>query len=123
MKKIIIALLVASAWQANAQDIAARAVIKIEPLPVLDGRTQGNMYIIDGEGSFQPVTVPKETIKLREPGRYVFTSAEIERMPTMNVNDILSTVPGVYQARRGDAVHIYGGKASGNAYYIDGIRQ
>ena len=34
MKTIIITLLVASAWQAAAQETAARAVIKIEPLPV-----------------------------------------------------------------------------------------
>lgn len=122
MKKIIIALLVTSAWQANAQDIAARSVVKIEPLPVMDGHSTGNMYIIDDEVNFQP-PLPKETIKLREPGRYVFNATEIERMPTMNVNDILSTVPGTYQRRRGDALHMFGGKSDGNAYYIDGIRQ
>ena len=44
-------------------------------------------------------------------------------MPTMSLNDIISTVPGTYQHRRGDVVQFYGCRTDGNAYYVDGMRQ
>jgi hypothetical protein len=75
---------------------------RIEPSPTIEYLESGAVLIID----WRPVVIcpmpPRMEFNPREPGRYVFNATEIERMPTMDVNNIISTVPGTYQRRRGD---------------------
>ncbi len=93
---------------------------RIEPLQMGVGHQSGTVYIVDA------VICPMQTVtefNPSEPGRYVFNRQDIERMPTMSLNDIISMVPGTYQRRRGDVVQFYGGRTDGNVYYVDGMRQ
>ncbi len=56
-------------------------------------------------------------------GDYIFTKEIIDNMPVNAINDIPSLLPGVYQARRGDGLNIYGARDNGNRYIIDGVWQ
>jgi len=47
---------------------------------------------------------------------------DIYQMPYTNMNDVISTSPGVRQVRRGDAISIEGSQPGGVAYYEDGVR-
>lgn len=57
-----------------------------------------------------------------EDERKVFTSEEIEKLPTRNTNSVVSTSAGVLQKKDGDAVQLGGARSGGTAYIIDGIR-
>ena len=96
---------------------------RIEPSPASEYLESGAVLIID----WRPIVIcpmpPRMEFYPREPGRYVFTRDEINQKPTHSLNDIISTVPGTYQRRGGDGVHIYGSQSVGTAYYVDGMRQ
>jgi hypothetical protein len=52
---------------------------------------------------------------------FTLTREQIDHMPATAIDDLVTIFPGIYQARRGDPISIRGN--SGNAYYIDGVRQ
>ncbi len=53
------------------------------------------------------------------PIKYVFTRARLSVMSYTNINDIIATLPGSYQRRRGDEVIVHGSGA-GDIYIDDG---
>ena len=69
------------------------------------------------------VSLKASTYIYRDPTDLVFTHDELASMPVSNLRDVLSVVPGVYQARRGDDISIFGARSGGTQYIIDGIRQ
>jgi len=94
--------------------------------PKLIGRRRDTLlpaptvYIIDEEIDPVPAYHPRP---LPPAGDYTLTREQINQMPYTDINDIVSTLPGIYQARRGDAISIEGGRLSGTAYIVDGVHR
>jgi hypothetical protein len=110
MKTIIITLLVASAWQASAQETTARAVIKIEPLPA----SECKRIAVPAPGL---IGITSSVVsRSYGNGHYTFTAEELSHLPTRDINDIVAMTPGTYQKRRGDATGIYGSDIQKPAY-------
>ena len=55
------------------------------------------------------------------PNRHVFSRADLSVMSYTNTNDIIATLPGAYQRRRGDEVRMHGSGPGGFTYIVDGI--
>jgi hypothetical protein len=94
-------------------------------LNIGDTRTSGTLYIIDGVQIVPAVqtSIPITPIyDIDHPTRRILTRAEIEQMPVTGIQDLLATMPGVYQARRGVDVSIFGSRKDGNHYIIDGMQ-
>jgi hypothetical protein len=49
-------------------------------------------------------------------------AAEIVKLPTRNINSLVSTTAGVYQADEGSALSVKGSRTDANDYYIDGVK-
>ncbi len=49
-------------------------------------------------------------------------AAEIVKLPTRNINSLVSTTAGVYQADEGAALSVKGSRTDANDYYIDGVK-
>ena len=49
-------------------------------------------------------------------------SDEIKKLPTRNINSLVSTTAGVYQADEGAALSVKGSRSDANDYYIDGVK-
>lgn len=47
---------------------------------------------------------------------------EIVKLPTRNINSLVSTTAGVYQADEGAALSVKGSRTDANDYYIDGVK-
>ncbi len=93
-------------------------------------------WVKDGRENYKPVT-PANLITRTEitvvpecrtwpdpmanytPIKYVFTRARLSVMSYTNINDIVATLPGAYQRRRGDEVIVHGSGA-GDIYIDDG---
>jgi len=43
-------------------------------------------------------------------------------LPTSDLRDAVSLLPGAYQARRGDDLNIFGARSQGTLYIVDGMR-
>lgn len=56
-----------------------------------------------------------------DPSSHIFTRDELVAMPINEVTDAISLLPGVYQARTGDDLSIFGARYSGTQYIIDGM--
>ena len=52
----------------------------------------------------------------------ILTAAEIKQKPTTQTSDLVALTPGIYQAKRGQAVNSDGGRTTGNVYIIDGVQ-
>jgi Carboxypeptidase regulatory-like domain len=89
---------------------------EIDYLP--NSRTSGTQYIVDGPCWVYSCPLP-ETPKVK---LNIFTKEDIDHMPVTCVQDVLSLLPGVYQARRGDDISIFGSRMDGNHYFIDGMQ-
>jgi outer membrane receptor protein involved in Fe transport len=50
------------------------------------------------------------------------TADEIKKLPTRNINSLVSTTAGVYQAEEGGALNIKGSRSDANEIYIDGVK-
>lgn len=50
------------------------------------------------------------------------TREDISRLPVRTANEIASTVGGVNTQEVNNGIHIRGGRAEANAYYVDGVR-
>lgn len=50
------------------------------------------------------------------------TAEEIVRLPTRNINSLVSTTAGIYQADEGGALSIKGSRSDANDTYIDGVK-
>jgi hypothetical protein len=50
------------------------------------------------------------------------TAEEIVKLPTRNINSLVSTTAGVYQADEGDGLVVKGSRDDANDYYIDGVK-
>lgn len=91
----------------------------IAPIP-----SHTTQYIIDGIQTIQLVTLmPEQHCSITQYGRthYLFTAEDIEQMPVTCIDDVLSLLPGTYQAKRGDRVSIYGSRTISNEYELDGM--
>lgn len=49
-------------------------------------------------------------------------AAEIVKLPTRNINSLVSTTAGIYQGGEGDALSVKGSRTDANDYYIDGVK-
>ncbi len=97
---------------------------------IQNGRGSGTQYIIDGcmvqpliLAAVLPETNTHLHSRLANPSIHRFSRAELTAMPVTDLRDAISLLPGVYQARRGDDLSIFGARISGTQYAIDGIRQ
>lgn len=95
----------------------------------MSGQPQNRtFYIIDGCIVTVPTSIKMkcvigyEPLFLQHPTTYTFTRDDLRRLPSNNIEDVISTVPGTYQQRRGGNVNIYGGGNSGNLYIVDGMQ-
>jgi len=52
----------------------------------------------------------------------VLDAKQIKNTPTTQTTDLVSLTPGIYQQKRGDAIHADGGRSEGNVYFIDGVQ-
>lgn len=50
------------------------------------------------------------------------TAEEIVKLPTRNINSLVSTTAGIYQADEGGALSIKGSRSDANDTYIDGVK-
>lgn len=59
----------------------------------------------------------------REGGRdkYELSASEIKMLPYTEINDMIATMPGVYQRRRGAELSIAGSQEGDITYIIDGM--
>ena len=56
-----------------------------------------------------------------DPSSHIFTHDELASMPINDVTDAISLLPGIYQARIGDDLSIFGARYSGTQYIVDGM--
>ena len=73
----------------------------------------GTVYVIDAiTYSVQVIDCPTDTVDdlLFNPNDHVFNRKGLDHMPYMDLRDVAATLPGVYQARRGDELHVYGSR-------------
>lgn len=49
-------------------------------------------------------------------------AAEIVKLPTRNINSLVSTTAGIYQAEEGGDLSVKGSRTDANDYYIDGVK-
>ncbi len=94
-------------------------------------RCSGIVYVIDGV-QIQPVDLRSTNLKNsmewnerleRASTGYTFTRDQLAVMPLDDVRDVVSLLPGIYQARRGAGLSIFGARYGGTQYVVDGIRQ
>jgi Carboxypeptidase regulatory-like domain/TonB-dependent Receptor Plug Domain len=52
-----------------------------------------------------------------------FTAADIEKLPTRNLNAVMTTAAGVYSSDDGGGLNIRGNRSGDNAVFINGVRQ
>ena len=101
--------------------------------PTMGGaRREGTQYIIDGVMVLQPVDTRlteqaynkwwNERLASASTG-YKFTREDLAAMPISDLRDVASLIPGVYQARRGDDLSIFGARSGGTQYIVDGVRR
>lgn len=50
------------------------------------------------------------------------TSEQIKQLPTRNINSLVSTTAGIYQADQGGSLSVRGSRSDANDYYIDGVK-
>lgn len=53
--------------------------------------------------------------------RKTFEREQLVHLAIRDVNDALSLVAGVYQRKRGEPLHVDGGRSDGNLYIVDGM--
>ncbi len=89
---------------------------------------RGATYVIDGNPI--PVVMVSDNGSgpelskcwCRSPTDYVFTREELSKLPISDLYDAISLLPGIYQARRGDDLNIFGARSQGTQYIVDGER-
>ncbi len=84
-----------------------------ESIYIAGNRTSGTVYSIGGlqvQDNQASKTAPKQVETFTPPGQYIIKRDEMGHLPATNINDIASTLPGVYQQRRGDELHVYGSR-------------
>ena len=73
-----------------------------------------------------PQLISMDYIDARDPNwltnNYTFAQQQLEKMSIIDLRDVLSELPGVYQSRRGDDLHIYGARANSTLYIVDGVQ-
>ncbi len=67
------------------------------------------------------VTAYKNPVISDNPGKTAFSTADIAKLPTTNVNDIASQAANTYQAQRGGGLSLGGARQEGTVYIIDGV--
>jgi outer membrane receptor for ferrienterochelin and colicin len=101
---------------------------KITDIPVLPGRTNVADVEVTNEGgvNLDVVVVTGYEVPLIEidntTSGQTITSAEIQRLPTRNINQLASITAGAASADEGAAISIRGSRSNATDYYIDGIR-
>jgi len=70
------------------------------------------VYVVDCDPvrTLMPVPTSIQPALIGTPGHYVITKDDMGHSPYTNLEDILSTLPGVYQQRRGGDLHVYGSR-------------
>ena len=101
---------------------------KITAIPVLPGRTNVADIEVTNEGgvNLDIVVVTGYEVPLIEidntTSGQTITSAEIQRLPTRNINQLASITAGAASADEGAAVSIRGSRSNATDYYVDGVR-
>jgi hypothetical protein len=122
---------------------AVKVAVPIDNLPLLNcldcgspainttaARSVGTPYIIDGTDIASHVKLscgandaftkilydsyPKADID--NPDSHILTREQIDHMPTMQINDLLTIFPGVYQVQRGGGISVFGSRIGTNNY-------
>ncbi len=91
-----------------------------------------NTYVIDGNIIMpvlinnidpEPLTYSFTDPASYNPYSYKFIHDRLASMPITDLRDAISLLPGVYQARRGDDISVFGSRYGGSQYIVDGMRQ
>ncbi len=72
-----------------------------------------------------PFVVETYVVPLLEPGSPIgvqMTDKEIKKMPTRNVNDMISTATGIFQDDLGASFNVRGGRTGSTLFLIDGVK-
>ncbi len=89
-------------------------------------QTYLNPDLVTSVTNIQEVTVTEYSKPLVEIDNTVsggsLTAEEIVKLPTRNINSLVSTTAGVYQADEGAALNVKGSRSDANDYYIDGVK-
>ena len=56
-----------------------------------------------------------------DPSDYTFNRKELLTLPISDVRDRASLLPGVYQSGRGGDLNVFGSRATGMNYIVDGV--
>jgi outer membrane receptor for ferrienterochelin and colicin len=101
---------------------------RITDIPVLPGRTNVADVEVTNEGGvlLEEIVVTGYEVPLIEVDNttsgQTITAAEIQRLPTRNINQLASITAGAASADEGQAITIRGSRSNATDYYIDGIR-
>ena len=79
-------------------------------------------YVYDTVRQLSTLQIVKPIQFFSNHSTYTYSREEIQQMPIRNVGDVVGLVPGTYQQRSGNDVQLSGGRTSGNAVYVDGVR-
>ncbi|MFI5196809.1 MAG: carboxypeptidase regulatory-like domain-containing protein [Chitinophagales bacterium] len=77
---------------------------------------------VKGLKEFTVTAYKKPLVDQDKPASKILNKEEIAVIPTNQVTDLVSTSAGVYQAQRGQDVHISGARNTGTLYIIDGVQ-
>ncbi len=89
-------------------------------------QTYLNPDLVQSVKNLQEVTVTDYAKPLIEKDNVstggTLTSEEIVKLPTRNINSLVSTTAGIYQADEGGALSVKGSRSDANDVYIDGVK-
>lgn len=133
MKTTIAIILAFTAFGADAQDIVLPGCLYPQhrrKVTIGSPRSGGTIYIIDDvrvqyispeEMLIEAKPEIKPLLNTYLPTCFKLDREEIRTMPYMDINDMLSIFPTVYQRQRGVGVSVGGSRNEGMLYILDGM--
>ena len=64
----------------------------------------------------------QQQVNAHHRGSYLFSHDELAALPISNIQDAIILAPGVYKARKGDEISVFGSRFGGTQYIVDGMR-
>ena len=91
-----------------------------------ESTTRYNIALAPATTEVDEVTIETYKVPLIDkdnPSYTKLTSKDIEKLPTRDVNSVLSTTAGVYSSDDGGALNVRGNRGGDNIVFVNGVRQ
>lgn len=91
-----------------------------------DQIVQLDAHLYEDKNLLGPVVITTYKVPLLEPGKpisvFAMSHKEIQKLPTRDVNSIVSAGTGIYQSDEGDGLNVRGARVGSTQYIIDGVK-